>query len=253
MPVPATPLAKTNLIEIFSSIQGEGILVGCRQVFIRFAGCNLDCRYCDTDFAAVEKCQFEDPPGSGQLENLKNPVPLASVYDLIDRWCEQAPVAHHSISLTGGEPLLQHEVLSAWLPELRKLLPIYLETNGTLPDELEKVLPHIDWVSMDIKLKSLTGSITNWDAHRRFLRLASQKNCYTKMVVTDSTPDLELQLGAQLVADVSGDIPLILQPATVDNKVAVSTQRLLHMQQFVSAIHGNVRIIPQTHRFMGLL
>lgn len=251
MPVPVTPQA--DLVEIFSSIQGEGVLVGCRQVFIRFAGCNLDCRYCDTDFAAVEECQCEDPPGSGKLTGLVNPISLSSVHGMIDRWCEQAPAAHHSISLTGGEPLSQHQILAAWLPELRKLLPIYLETNGTLPDELEQVLPHIDWISMDIKLNSLTGLITRWEDHRRFLRLANQTNCYVKMVVSDSTPDLEIQLGAELVADVSADIPLILQPVTIGDRGAVSTQRLLEMQKFVSAIHGNVRVIPQTHRFMGLL
>lgn len=253
MPVPVTPPAETDLIEIFSSIQGEGILVGCRQVFIRFAGCNLDCNYCDTDFTTAAGCRLEDPPGSGQYTELNNPVGLNSVYKVVNEWFEQAPAAHHSISLTGGEPLLQHEILADWLPELRKLLPIYLETNGTLPNELEKLLPHIDWISMDLKLNSLCGSITPWEAHRCFLRLASQTNCYVKMVVADSTPDLEIQLGAELVADVSEDIPLILQPVTVNGSVAVSTRRLLEMQQFISAIHGNVRVIPQTHRFMGLL
>ncbi|NOY14444.1 MAG: radical SAM protein, partial [Deltaproteobacteria bacterium] len=141
-------------------------------------------------------------------------------------------------------------VLADWLPELRKLLPIYLETNGTLPDELERLLPHIDWISMDIKLDSLTGSATDWDTHRDFLRLASRTNCYVKMVVADLTTDLEIQLAAKLVADIAADIPLILQPVTLDGRVAVSTQRLLTMQQSISAIYGNVRIIPQTHRFM---
>ena len=39
---------KAPIIEIFSSFQGEGLLIGERQIFVRFAGCNLDCNYCDT-------------------------------------------------------------------------------------------------------------------------------------------------------------------------------------------------------------
>ena len=253
MPVPVSPQVKAGLIEIFSSLQGEGVLVGCRQIFIRFAGCNLDCRYCDTDFAAVAACTIEDPPGSGQSIMLNNPLALQAFLPLLKRWVTDAPAAHHSISLTGGEPLLQSDTLSAWLPELRRLLPIYLETNGTLPDQLEQLLPQIDWVSMDLKLPSLTGAVTDWDIHRRFLELANKTNCYVKMVVADATPEQELRLGAELVAAVSAEIPLIIQPLTIDDRVAVSTRRLLAMQQFISAIHKNARVIPQTHRYLGVL
>lgn len=253
MPVPVTRKADANLIEVFSSIQGEGTLVGYRQVFVRFAECNLDCNYCDTDFAPAATCRVEKSPGSGENITIENPVGLARLCKLITSWCKQLPDAHHSISLTGGEPLLQCRTLLDWLPEMRRLLPIYLETNGTLPDQLEMVLPHIDWVSMDIKLNSLTGSATDWEVHRRFLQLANKTDCYVKMVVADATPDLELQMAAELVSDVSSEIPLILQPVTIDNNIAVSTGRLLEMQGLVSALHGNVRIIPQTHRFLGVL
>ena len=44
--------AKIN--EIFSSIQGEGPVVGYKQLFIRFCGCNLNCNYCDTEFQKGE-------------------------------------------------------------------------------------------------------------------------------------------------------------------------------------------------------
>jgi organic radical activating enzyme len=253
MPVPATLQTEAALIEIFSSIQGEGMLVGCRQIFLRLPHCNLNCRYCDTDFAATEFCQVEDPPGSGQLRALANPLSLAQVQGLIAGWCRDAPGAHHSISLTGGEPLVSHELLATWLPELRKLLPIYLETNGTLPVALEKLLPHIDWVSMDIKLHSQTGLPTDWAAHRKFLQIARHTNCYVKMVVGESTPALELLKGAKLVAAVSGEIPLILQPVTVAGKISIATSALLEMQRLVATLHSNVRIIPQTHRFMGIL
>ena len=40
----------TKINEIFSSIQGEGPFVGYKQLFIRFCNCNLNCKYCDTEF-----------------------------------------------------------------------------------------------------------------------------------------------------------------------------------------------------------
>ena len=41
---------RAKIKEIFSSIQGEGLYIGCKQIFIRFCACNLNCYYCDTDF-----------------------------------------------------------------------------------------------------------------------------------------------------------------------------------------------------------
>lgn len=251
MPMQATQ--KTDLIEIFSSIQGEGLLVGCRQIFIRFPGCNLDCHYCDTDFAKTDVCKVEERPGSDKMVEWANPISVDQIQSLISKWKVDFPAAHHSISVTGGEPLLHAELLAQWLPQLRTELPIYLETNGTLPDQLASLIDQIDWISMDVKLHSLSGERTDWDTHRRFLEIADRVQTYVKVVVGEDTPDLELQLAGDLVEGVAKHIPLIIQPVTIDNKVAVSTDRLLHMQAVVADTHRNVRVIPQTHTFLGLL
>ena len=253
MPVPATPPTEAPLIEMFSSIQGEGLLVGCRQVFLRLPHCNLNCRYCDTDFSATTFCEVEDPPGSGALKTLPNPLSLPQVVAQIESWCRQAPRAHHSLSITGGEPLIHLQLLATWLPELRKILPIYLETNGTLPDALELLIGHIDWVSMDYKLPSVTGEASDWQQAQRFLQIARQVNCYVKLVVAETTPLDELLAAADSIAAVSSEIPVILQPVTVDGRVGLSTRQALQVQTQLAALLSDVRIIPQTHRFLGFL
>ena len=78
---------QAGVSEIFSSIQGEGKYVGCRQLFIRLIGCNMDCPYCDTDKLAhsnlvpcvLEKCEGYE----GNLE-LKNPLDLNDIMPYIN-------------------------------------------------------------------------------------------------------------------------------------------------------------------------
>lgn len=243
---------KADLVEVFSSLQGEGTLVGARQIFLRFSGCNLDCNYCDTDFAPKEVCRVEEIPASGILSEWQNPVDLERLLAMIREWKLDYPRAHHSISLTGGEPLLHSEVLEEWLPHLKQELPLYLETNGILPDRLEPLVDDLDWISMDIKLHSQSGERTDWETHRRFLRIATRTQTFVKIVVGENTPDLELQLTGDLVSSVSPDCPLILQPVTVAGRVGVSDNKLLRMQAVIADTHKNVRVIPQTHVFMNL-
>ena len=101
-----------KLSEIFCSLQGESTFVGLPCVFVRLAGCNLDCCYCDTGYAR----QDDD---CGKL----------SIQEIADRVSDyKVPL----VELTGGEPLLQKET-----PELvRHLLDmdytVLVETNGSL-------------------------------------------------------------------------------------------------------------------------
>ncbi len=253
MPARPIPVTDVDLIEIFSSVQGEGPYLGYRQLFIRFAGCNLNCDYCDTPFKRVPECQVETAPGSETFNLWSNPVTGQQVESLVRDWSNSFPGLHHSISLTGGEPLLQHEVLSHWLPILKAYLPIYLETNGTLPGALIELLPLIDYISMDIKLPSISGQGALWDQHREFLQIAKQKQLFVKVVINSQTAEDELLQAARLVADTSPESAFILQPYTGSHGIDVSTQTLLTMQRSVSRIHPNTRVIPQTHTFLGVL
>ncbi len=253
MPVPAMSPTDGQLIEIFSSIQGEGRLIGYRQIFVRLALCNLACRYCDTPVDAVDTCRVETAPGAGTFFGLPNPVSLDVLSSLVADWVGRLPGGHHSISITGGEPLMQDRVLQNWLPTLRSLLPIHLETNGTLPEAFAPLVPHVDWVSMDIKLASQTGEPTPWSVHEEFLVLAAERNCCVKVVVGAETTVEEVQQAAELVRRRAPAAPLILQPITRAGRVAIAAGHLLSLQEQVARIHGLVRVIPQTHAFLGLL
>lgn len=243
-----------DLIEVFSSIQGEGDLIGRRQVFIRFRGCNLDCDYCDTNVVDFDHCRFELTPGRQDFLEMANPVSMPKVVELLGRWQRGWPGVHHSISLTGGEPLLQVDAIHAWLPELKGILPVHLETNGVLHIALFKVVSDLDYISMDIKLPSSSGESGLWDHHHAFLEIAAETEVSVKTVVNCATEEWEIERAARMIASVDDSIPLIIQPETSpDNSVKLSQLRLIEFHDLASGILADVRIIPQTHRFIGLL
>ena len=124
---------KAPIIEIFSSFQGEGVLIGQRQIFVRFAGCNLNCAYCDTKNSISKK--------EGTLMTPEEVV--SKIESILTPDC-------HTISFTGGEPSLYPEFIN----EVSKLtdLDIMLETNGTLPANIG-LIDNLDIFSLYIKLK----------------------------------------------------------------------------------------------------
>lgn len=243
----------TSLTEVFSSLQGEGMLAGYRQLFIRFPGCNLDCSYCDTDLVAPPCCHVESTPGSGMFEDISQPVSLESILAIVHRWCKQLPDAHHSISITGGEPLLHAELLADWLPELNILLPIHLETNGTLPDALAQLVEHLDFISMDIKLPGTGQTLPLWQQHRRFIEIGRERDLSVKLVVGGQTSDDELVTACKLVAEIDDELPCFLQPMTgSDGRISITAARLMHLQAIAARRLSDVRVIPQMHRFLGV-
>lgn len=242
---------ESPVAEIFSSVQGEGLLAGCRQVFIRLYGCNLDCAFCDTVLSEKPAhCRVEATPGRGKFKLLPNPLKVediaaeAAAFDLS---------LHHSVSLTGGEPLLRPFFIRELAPRLKGTRRgIYLETNGTLPEALSEVIHLIDIVAMDFKLPSVTGLSPFWDEHRRFLEMAAVKETYVKIVVGEETTYQEIEMAAGLIQSVAADIPLVLQPVTATGSVkGISPAHALDLQRQALKKLADVRIIPQTHKMMG--
>lgn len=103
-----------RVAEIFESINGEGPLAGQRALFVRFAGCNICCSYCDTAWA-----------------NAPDYAGCEMSVDEVVREIENAQI--RNITITGGEPLLQED-----MPQLLRALAdkethlIEIETNGTV-------------------------------------------------------------------------------------------------------------------------
>jgi organic radical activating enzyme len=254
-----------RLVEVFSAIQGEGLNVGTRQIFIRFAICDLRCHFCDSahTWNAPSVCRIECSPGLRDFEIYSNPISIPTLIKWIER--QNLPSLHDSISLTGGEPLLHAPFLAQFLPQVRSLtnLPIYLETGGHRPEQLAMILPYLDSVGMDLKLPSVSGE-SLWQEHQQFLQLCFDANLETfvKIIVSQKTDHGELERAALLVASVSQDMPIFLQPVTPLTEaqkfsevpvVAPSPEQVLEWQALMKRFIKQVRVIPQTHKMLNQL
>ena len=255
-------MVEANLVEIFSSFQGEGPHVGASTLFVRFGECDLRCRWCDSPhtWKAGPRCRIEDR-ARGERE-IANPVALADVIAA----AEALDLARHRfVSLTGGEPLLQPDAVYATAAALRALGPrILLETHGLATAALERAIDAIDVVSMGWKLASeVTRAGAKRGApreefheqHARFLRVArTAGEVYVKVVVTPATRDEELDALARYVAAVDPQVPVVLQPVTPRGPVKKSPgpAQLLAWQARLEAMLRDVRVIPQTHPGLGV-
>lgn len=224
-------MIKAKISEIFRSVQGEGRYTGVKQVFVRFYGCNMHCAWCDTPLAI-----------NGTFQEFS----LDELFEEVFRQWEGC----HSVSLTGGEPLLQTDFLKRFLPLLKKArMPVYLETNGTLVAELEDIIHDIDIIAMDIKMPSSTKEKSYWKEHEAFLKIALKKDVFIKAVVCGDTGHEDIVAAVDLVSGISPEILFILQPNTDELNNGVM-DRCLAYQDYCLKHLSNVRIMPQMHKFM---
>jgi len=223
---------KAEIAEIFSSIQGEGIYAGEPQIFLRFVSCNMSCSFCD--------------------EKSKKPRSAMTPEEAIKKInsLEKRFGPHHSVSLTGGEPLLQYGFLKDFLPLLKKgKYPVYLETNGTLCENFKKLIRFFDIIAMDMKLPSSTGDRACWREHEKFLAAAGGKRVFVKAVVSKNTAENEFMRGVRLIASRKRSIPLVIQPVTRGKKIYCG-EKIFEFQRAAKKYLDDVRTIPQIHKIM---
>ena len=268
-----------QLLEIFSSLQGEGSYAGHPMTFVRLQGCHVGCTWCDTAHSwtkTTPKARVESPPRSRRFELFENPTSIVQLNRFLESFSDEI------ISITGGEPLEQADFLQHWLsspsfvrrglgegrstPPSPPLIPfgdfapgrvILLETAGIHTTALKKVLPWIDIVSMDFKLPSSTGLKPFWKEHAAFLQTAvdAKKEVYVKIVITKETKPDEIDLSAQIIAKTNPKIPVFCQPAsaTTDAILGPSIDLLKEYQHRLLKQCARVEVRGQLHKEWNLL
>jgi len=197
--------------EVFASIQGEGLLVGTPMNFIRFCRCNLQCLYCDTDFR----------------EGIEMSV---------DEITKQLNERFRWVSLTGGESMLEENLMGLVLKLKDQGFKILLETNGTLFDK--KIFDACDFLSVDVKGPSSENPGHSEEVFNYCLKNSSKSQL---KVVIQNNKDFEF-----FQKIYREEYPnWILQPEW-------NSVKTLDYSLIMDRIDDNVRIIPQVHKFMGL-
>ncbi|UCD15462.1 MAG: 7-carboxy-7-deazaguanine synthase QueE [Candidatus Omnitrophota bacterium] len=219
---------RAKIAEIFKSIQGEGLYQGVPQVFVRFFGCNLKCSFCDT-----------------KLEYYQEKT-LQEVTDEILSYKD-----YHSVSLTGGEPLLQIKFLGELVRFLKKEgKKIYLETNGILYENLGRIIEYLDIIAVDFKLPSSTNTGSFWYEHKAFLKIAEKKEVFVKVVIGIDTQAKDIFKAIEIIKAVNGGIQFILQQQNPYESLLEDKAKSFHDICAKSGI--NTKIMRQLHKELGI-
>lgn len=234
---------KVRLFEIFTSLEGEGILYGTKTLFVRLAGCPFTCFYCDTKESL--------PMDSGQEYEITDACSLIEK-SLVDKT--------YKVNFTGGDPLVQAEAVAEIAKFIQsKKIPTYLESSCYDSKKFAKVLPFIDLVKIELKTKDsdfvdakhYSTLIENTlDCLRQ--SITSKKPTYIKIVVSAKTELEEFSDLAQKIFKIAGTNDLkgfIIQPTY---GIAEPTlQQLLGFYDAVYSYYPDVRVVPQLHKLIG--
>lgn len=198
--------------EIFFSIQGEGIYIGTPMVFVRFTGCNLRCKWCDTSYAWEEGKEMD-------MDTIVNEVKKYPT-----KW----------VCLTGGEPLLQKDIYKLIDKFLLLDYRVLIETNGSISIE---DIPCEDNVIIDMDIKTPSSGMSQFNDYSNIELLGSKD--YVKFVIDD---DVDYNFMKDILKSYEIKSEVIVQPQ--------GNKNLKHLAEKVLEDGLNVRVLPQLHKII---
>jgi len=234
---------KVRLFEIFTSVEGEGILYGTKTLFVRLAGCPFTCFYCDTkeslpldsgtEYDLDEACKLID-------SNLKNQT--------------------YKVNFTGGDPLVQYQAVAELAKHVQsKKIPTYLESSCFDSKKFDYILPFIDIVKIEFKTKD--SEFVDSKHYEKLITntmdclkssVSSKKITYIKIVVSSKTnlndfSDLVTSIfNLDSIHQIDG---FVIQPTY--GIAEPSLDLLLKMYDIVFPFFNEVKVVPQLHKFIG--
>jgi organic radical activating enzyme len=234
---------KVRLFEIFTSIEGEGILYGTKTLFVRLAGCPFTCFYCDTkeslpldsgkEYTIEEACKLID-------FNLKNQT--------------------YKVNFTGGDPLIQHNAVAELARYVQtKKIPTYLESSCFDSDRFNHVLPYFDIIKIEFKTKD--SDFVDTKHYERLmenaikclkLSIASKKITYIKIVVSSKTSLKDFTDLVNKIFNTTSNQEIngfIIQPTYGISEPSLDL--LLNLYDLVYPHYIDVKVVPQLHKFIG--
>ena len=142
------------------------------------------------------------------------------------------------------------DFLKEFLPLVKK--KVYLETNGTLYKNLEKIINYIDIISMDVKLNSSSKNGDLFDLHNKFIETAvnGKKELFIKVVFDEQITDDEINNTIKCAEKYN--IQIILQPKTEGEYLKLNKDVIINVYNKFLSEYKNVRLIPQTHKFLNI-
>ncbi len=211
-----------KVLEVFGSIQGEGLHTGLPTTFVRLSGCNLRCTWCDTAYSQNgskgEDITVEEV--MNQVRGLDRPY----------------------LCVTGGEPLLQHDAIALCSAAVKDGYEVDVETNGSISiEELIKHCPGV-FISMDVKTPS-SGQVGSFlEGNLCLLRDEDQ----LKFIVSD-TSDIDFAL--HFIRDLSPPCNLIITPCNNEDAEALAEHLTRELERGGYGIfQKRIRLMLQMHR-----